>query len=156
MPTVELEIMFQFAYAIKDILETHSQVATDQQQHLQDQKLLIHADQVHVELMQNAEKEMEQPPVHVYLDSMVIHMWNVNQNVPSIQNVPSTKHVLIKSVSILVQEFVELMHLVQFKTTILPAHVILGTLETHLDIALELRHVSQKLYVCKSILSLNF
>ena len=137
MPTVELEIMFQFAYAIKDILETHSQVATDQQQHLQDQKLLIHADQVHVELMQNAEKEMEQPPVHVYLDSMVIHMWNVNQNVPSIQNVPSTKHVLIKSVLILVQEFVELMQLVQFKTTILLAHVIQDILEIHLDTAQE-------------------
>ena len=137
MPTVELEIMFQFAYAIKDILETHSQVATDQQQHLQDQKLLIHADQVHVELMQNAEKEMEQPPVHVYLDSMVIHMWNVNQNVPSIQNVPSTKHVLIKSVLILVQEFVELMQLVQFKTTTHLAHVIQDILEIHLDTAQE-------------------
>ena len=137
MPTVELEIMFQFAYAIKDILATHSQVATDQQQHLQDQKLLIHADQVLVELMLNVEKEMEQPPAHVYLDSMEILMLNVNQNVPSILNVPSTKHVLIKSVSILVQEFVELMQLVQFKTTILLAHVIQDILEIHLDTAQE-------------------
>ena len=137
MPTVELEIMFQFVFAIKDSLVILSQVATDQLQLLQDQKLLIHADQVHVELMQNAEKEMEQPPVHVYLDSMVIHMWNVNQNVPSIQNVPSTKHVLIKSVLILVQEFVELMQLVQFKTTTHLAHVIQDILEIHLDTAQE-------------------
>ena len=137
MPTVELEIMFQFVFAIKDSLVILSQVATDQLQLLQDQKLLIHADQVHVELMQNAEKEMEQPPVHVYLDSMVIHMLNVNQNVPSIQNVQSTKHVLIKSVSILVQEFVELMQLVQFKTTTHLAHVIQDILEIHLDTAQE-------------------
>ena len=86
--------------------------------------------------MLNVKKEDKQQPLaHVYLDSMEILMWNVNQNVPS------TKHVLIKSVSILVQEFVELMQLVQFKTTILLANVILGTLETHLDIALELLHV---------------
>ena len=137
MPTVELEIMFQFVFAIKDSLVILSQVATDQLQLLQDQKLLIHADQVHVELMQNVEKEMEQPPAHVYLDSMVIHMWNVNQNVPSIQNVPSTKHVLIKSVLILVQDFVELTQLVQFKTTILLAHVIQDILEIHLDTAQE-------------------
>ena len=80
MPTVELEIMFQFVFAIKDSLVILSQVATDQQQLLQDQKLLIHADQVLVELMQNVEKEMEQPPAHAYQDSMEILMWNVIQN----------------------------------------------------------------------------
>merc|ERR1712198_394629 len=42
--------------------------------------LLIHADQVPVELMQNVEKEMEQPPAHAYQDSMEILMWNVIQN----------------------------------------------------------------------------
>ena len=92
--------------------------------------------------MLNVKKEDKQQPLaHVYLDSMEILMWNVNQNVSGIQNVPSTKHVLIKSVLILVQEFVELMQLVQFKTTILLANVILGTLETHLFIALEILHV---------------
>ena len=148
--------MYLYVFVTKDSLETPFPAVTDQQQPQQNQKLLIHADQVLVELMQNVEKEMEQPPAHAYQDSMEILMWNVNQNVSGIQNVPSTKHVLIKCVLILVQEFVELMQLVQFKTTILLANVILGTLETHLDIALELRHVSQKLYVCKSILSLNF
>ena len=88
--------------------------------------------------MLNVKKEDKQQPLaHVYLDSMEILMWNVNQNVPSIQNVPSTKHVLIKSVSILVQEFVELMQLVQFKTTTHLAHVIQDILEIHLDTAQE-------------------
>ena len=129
--------MYLYVFVTKDSLETPFPAVTDQQQPQQNQKLLIHADQVLVELMQNVEKEMEQPPAHVYLDSMVIHMWNVNQNVPSIQNVPSTKHVLIKSVLILVQEFVELMQLVQFKTTTHLAHVIQDILEIHLDTAQE-------------------
>ena len=91
--------------------------------------------------MLNVEKEMVLLLAHVYLDSMEIPMLNVNQNVQSILNVQPTKHVLIKSVLIHVLEFVELMHLVQFKTTILPAHVILGTLVIHLDTAQELLHV---------------
>ena len=87
--------------------------------------------------MQNAEKEMVLQHVHVYQDSMEILMLNVNQNVPSILNVPPIKHVSIKSVLIHVQEFVELMPHVQFRTTILLAHVILGILEIHLDTAQE-------------------
>ena len=87
--------------------------------------------------MLNVEKEMVLLLAHVYLDSMEIPMLNVNQNVQSILNVQPTKHVLIKSVLIHVLEFVEPMHLVQFKTTTHLAHVIQGTLGIHLDIAQE-------------------
>ena len=99
--------MYLYVFVTKDSLETPFPVVTDQQQPQQNQKLLIHADQVLVELMQNAEKEMEQPPVHVYLDSMVIHMWNVNQNVPSIQNVHLIGRAVTLNVLTLVRDFVE-------------------------------------------------
>ena len=64
-------------------------------------------------------------------------MLNVNQNVQPIQSVLPTKHVLGKSVWIHVQEFVGPMHLVQYQTIILLAHVIQGILEILLDTAQE-------------------
>ena len=93
MHTAESETMFLSVSVTKDSLETHFQVVTDQLPHHQDQRLLIHADQVLVASMQNAEKEMELLHVHAYLVSEEILMWSVSQSVPSTQNVPSTKHV---------------------------------------------------------------
>ena len=140
MLTVESETIFLFVSAIKDSSGIHSQVVEDQQPHLQDQKLLILVGHHHVESMLNVEKEMEQHPAHVYQDYLVIHMWSVNQNVQSTQNVQQTKHVSIRNVWILVQEFVELMLHVQCRIIIHHVHVIQDTQEILSDTAQELQH----------------
>ena len=98
MHTAESEIMCQFAFVIKDLLETHSQAATDQQQHHQDQKSSIPADQVLVASMLNAEKEMELPLAPVFQVSLEIHMCNVNQSAQLIPNAQQIKPVSIRSV----------------------------------------------------------
>jgi hypothetical protein len=66
MHTAESEIMYQPVSVTKNLLETHSQAATDLQQPHQDQKSLIPADQVLVASMLSAEREMEQLPVLVF------------------------------------------------------------------------------------------
>ena len=58
--------------------------------------------------MQNVEKEMEQPPVHVCLVYLEILMLNASQNAQLIPNVQWIKPVLDRNVWILVLEFVEL------------------------------------------------
>ena len=129
--------MYLYVFVTKDSLETPFPVVTDQQQPQQNQKLLIHADQVHVASMLNVKKETELHLAHVCQDSVETLMLNVNQNVQPIQSVLPTKHVLGKSVWIHVQEFVGPMHLVQYQTIILLAHVIQGILEILLDTAQE-------------------
>ena len=74
MPTAESETTYLFVCAIKDSLEIHSQAVIDPQQQHQDLKLLILADLLHVELMQNVEKEMEQLHVLVYQVFLETHM----------------------------------------------------------------------------------
>ena len=138
MHTAELEIMCQFVSVTKDSLETHSQAATDQQQHHQDQKSLIPADQVLVALMLNAEREMELLPAHVFQVSLEIPMCNVNQNAQLIQNALQTRLVSIRNVWTLVQEFVEPTLHAQSRITIHHAHVTLAILGTHSDTAQEL------------------
>ena len=66
MHTAESEITYQPVSVTKDLLETHSQAATDLQQPHQDQKSLIPADQVLVASMLSAEKEMELLLAHVF------------------------------------------------------------------------------------------
>ena len=129
--------MYLYVFVTKDSLETPFPAVTDQQQPQQNQKLLIHADQVHVASMLNVKKETELHLAHVCQDSVETLMLNVNQNVQPIQSVLPTKHVLGKSVWIHVQEFVGPMHLVQYQTIILLAHVIQGILEILLDTAQE-------------------
>ena len=68
------------------------------------------------------------------------HQYSVKQNVQSTQNVQQTKHVSIRNVWILVQEFVELMLHVQCRITIHPVHVIQDTQEILSDTAQELQH----------------
>ena len=131
--------MCQFVSVIKDLLETHSQAATDQQQPHQDQKSLTPADQVHVALMLSAEREMELLLAPVFLVSLEIHMFNVSQSAQSIQNVPATRPVSIRNVLTLVQEFVEPMLLVQSRITILHAPVTQDIQEIHSDTAQELQ-----------------
>ena len=80
MHTAESEIIFQFVSVTKDSLETHSQVATDLQQHHQDQKSLIPADQVLVASMLSAEREMVLLLVLAFLVSLEIPMCNANQS----------------------------------------------------------------------------
>ena len=139
--------MCQFVSVTKDSLETHSQAATDQQQHHQDQKSLIPADQVLVASMLNAEKEMELLPAHVFQVSLEIPMCNVNQSAQLIQNAQQTRPVSIRNVWTLVQEFVELMLHAQSRITTHHVRVTLAILGTHSDTALELQH---KLFQLKS------
>ena len=87
--------------------------------------------------MLSAEREMELLLVHVFQVSLEIHMFNASQSVQSIQNAPATRPVSIRNVLTLVQEFVELMLLAQFRITILLAPVTQDILETHSDIAQE-------------------
>ena len=122
--------MFLFVSVIKDILEIHFQAATDHQQQLQDQKLLIPADQVLVESMLSVEKEMELLPVSASLVFKVIHMLSVNMSAPSIQSVPLTLLASPTNVETHVLECVELMQPAMSTITSHHAPVILVTLET--------------------------
>ena len=139
MHIAESEIMSLFVSVTKDSLGTLFQAATDQQQPHQDQKSLTPADQVHVALMLSAEKEMELLLAPVFLVSLEIHMFNASQSAQSIQNAPATRPVSIRNVLTLVQEFVELMLLVQFRVTILHAPVTQDIQEIHSDTAQELQ-----------------
>ena len=91
--------------------------------------------------MLNVEKEMVLLHVPVYQAYKEIPTLSANQSVPSIQNVHQTKHVSTRNVWIHVQEYVEHMHHVQYRTTTHHVPVIQDTQETHLDTARELQHV---------------
>ena len=139
MPTAESEIMCQFVPVTKDLLETHSQAATDHQQPHQDQKSLIPADPVLVASMQNAERGMVLLLVPVFLVLMEIPTLSANQSVPLIQNAQQIKPALIRNVWTLVQEFVEPMLHAQSRITIHHASVTLAILGIHSDTAQELQ-----------------
>ena len=96
--TAESETMCRFVSVTKVSLETRSQAVTDQQQHHQDQKSLIPADQVLVASMLNAEREMELLPALVFQVSLEIPMCNVNQSAQLIPNAQQIKPVSIRSV----------------------------------------------------------
>ena len=87
--------------------------------------------------MLSAEKEMELLLAPVFQVSLEIHILNANQSAQLIQNAPVTRPVSIRNVLTLVQEFVELMLLAQFRITILLAPVTQDILETHSDTAQE-------------------
>ena len=140
MLTAELETMFLFVSVTKDMSEIPSLTAGDQSLQHHDQRLLIPADQVPVESMQNVEREMEQLPVPVSLVYLEIHMLNASQNVLSTLNVLWIKPASDKSVWILVLESVEPMQDVQFKITTQAVLVTRDTPETHSDSAPELQH----------------
>ena len=72
----------------------------------QDQKLLILATHLHVELMHNVENATMRLLVLVYLAYLAIPTLNVSQNVPSTKNVLPIQPVLTRSVLTLVLAFV--------------------------------------------------
>ena len=153
MPTAELETTFLFVSVTRDTSETPSPTATDLSPHHYDLRSLTPADQVPVESMQNVEKEMEQPPVHVCLVYLEILMLNASQNALSTLNVQWIKPVLDRNVWILVLEFVAAMQDVLFKITT-PAVLVTQDLpETPSDSAPELQHCQflQKLSILASL-----
>ena len=79
--------------ATRASLEIHSLSVTDRPQPPQDLRLLTLADHLPVESMPSVEKEVELPPVPVYLDFSEILMLNANLSVPSTQSVLITEPV---------------------------------------------------------------
>ena len=153
MLTAELETMFLSVSVTKDTSETPSPTATDQSPHHHHQRLLIPADQVPVESMQNVEREMEQLPVPVSLVYLEILMLNASQNALSTLNVQWIRPVSDRNVWILVLEFVGPMQDVQFRITTPVVLVTQDSLEIHSDSAPELQHCQflQKLSIPASL-----
>ena len=133
MPTVGSGIMCPSVCATRDTLEIHSLSVTDRPQPPQDLRLLTLADHLPVESMPSVEKEVELPPVPVYLDYSEILMLNANLSVPSTQSVLTTRPVFGINVLIPVLECAGPMQPAKPSAINLSAPVIQDILGTHSD-----------------------
>lgn len=107
MPSAMSQTTIQTANVIQVTLEMHLWHASELQ-HLKYQlKLLILATHPLVDQMQFAQKEIELVHADVSPNILEIHMWHVDLNAPSIQNVHQTRRAATLNVLILVLDFVE-------------------------------------------------
>jgi len=144
MPTAGFVIMFPYVFATKASLAIHSLSVTNRPQQPQDQRLLTLVDLLPVESTQNVEKEVELPPVPVYLDSLEILMLNANLSVPSTQSVLTTEPVFETSVLIPVLECAGPMQHAKPSAINLSAPVTQDTLEIHSPIVTRDQHLHHR------------
>ena len=123
------------------MLEIHSQGVTSQSQPPQDLRLLTLADHLPVESMPSVEKEVELPPVPVYLDYSEILMLNANLRVPSTQSVLTTRPVFEINVWIPVLECAGPMQLAKPSAINQYVPVIQDILEIHSPIVTRDQHL---------------
>ena len=83
-----------------------------------------------------------QPLANALLTTLAIHTLSANQNVWSMQNVPETRLVLVRSAEIPVLGFVALTPIAQLPITMLSVSANLDTLAMHLLLVKGSPHVS--------------